>query len=233
MQKRDDMRRTSTAWMEAVPVDETRGADGKDRVLRVRGYAILWNSPSERMGRIVETIDPRALDHLGDLNSLDVRMQGQHEGNALARTTNGSLRLVKDTRGVLIEADLDARRGESRDLYYAIERGDVSQMSFGFRIAAGGETLDDQQDGTVRAHVTRIESLLEVSAVTFPAYRATSIAALPNACADCGMDPCECDRDPNEPATGERSEQIVSWHHRRWTVTQEFIDSSVTRARRS
>jgi HK97 family phage prohead protease len=210
MQKRDDeMRRTSAAWMEAVPVDETRDADGKDRVLRVRGYAILWNSPSERMGRIVETIDPRSLDHLGDLNRGDVRMQGQHEGNALARTTNGTLRLSKDARGVLIEADLDARRSESRDLYYAIERGDVSQMSFGFRIAAGGETLEDQPDGTIRAHVTRIESLLEVSAVTFPAYRATSIEALPESCVDCGADPCECEHDTDEHADGERAEPIV------------------------
>lgn len=200
MQKRDDMDRTSPAWMEAVPVDETRGDDGEIRALRVRGYAILWDTPSERMGRVIETIDRKAFDHLGDLNTNDVRMQGQHEGNALARTTNGTLRLIKDQRGVQIEADLDPRRSESRDLYYAIERGDVSQMSFGFRIAAGGETFDEQEDGTVRAHVTRIEKLHEVSAVTFPAYRETSIAALPEACAECGCEPCECEHDSDEEA---------------------------------
>jgi HK97 family phage prohead protease len=203
MNQRDEHDRASVAWMEAVPVDETR--DGDDvRVLRVRGYAILWNTESERMGRVIETIDPKALDHLGDLNALDVRMQGQHEGNALARTTNGSLRLVKDQRGVQIEADLDPRRVESRDLYYAIERGDVSQMSFGFRIAAGGETFDEQDDGTIRAHVTRIEKLHEVSAVTFPAYAATSIAALPQACSECGEEPCACEHDGVERASAER-----------------------------
>lgn len=210
MLNRNDNDRFVPAWMEAVPVEESRDAAGKDRVLRVRGYAILWNTPSERMGRIIETIDPRALDHMGDVNTIDVRMQGQHADNALARTTNGTLRITKDSRGMQIEADLDPRRSDARDLYYAIERGDISQMSFGFRIAAGGETYDEQDDGTVRAHVTRIETLLEVSAVNFPAYTATSISALPEACGECGTDPCECDEDADEDA---RSEQR-SWTHR-------------------
>lgn len=205
MKHRDDMDRASSVWMEAVPVDETRDSDGDVKTLRVRGYAILWNTKSERMGRIVETIDPRALDHIGDLNASDVRMQGQHEGNALARTTNGSLRLVKDQRGVLIEADLDPRRVESRDLYYAIERGDVSQMSFGFRIAPGGESLDEQPDGTIRAHVTRIDLLHEVSAVTFPAYRETTIEALADEpCSECSEMPCACEHDEDEEGSVER-----------------------------
>ena len=198
MKHRDEMDRSTHAWMEAVPVEETRDSDGNVATLRVRGYAILWNTESERMGNIVETIDPRALDHLGDLNTLDVRMLGQHDHHTVARTTNGSLRLTKDARGVQIEADLDQRRSDARDLYYAIERGDISKMSFGFRIAAGGETFDEQEDGTIRAHITRISALHEVSAVNFPAYDATSIAAVEAPCADCGEAPCACDQDDDE-----------------------------------
>lgn len=172
-----DMDRRSQVWLEAVPVDETRSEDGKDRILRVRGYAIVFNSESERMGSVIETIDPRALDHLGDLNSLGVRMQGEHEGLALANSNKGTLRLSKDERGILIEADLDARRSDARDLYYAVERGDVDKMSFGFRIAQGGEVLTE--DGSIlRAHVTRIEQLYEVSGVNWPAYRGTSMEAV-------------------------------------------------------
>ncbi len=171
-------KRSSTVWVEAVPVEETRDESGDQKSLRVRGYAILFNSPSERMGSIVETIDPRALDHHGELNKLDVRFQGEHEDIALARTTNGSLRLSKDQRGVMMEADLDPRRQDARDLYYAIERGDVSKMSFGFSIDAGGETLTESEDGTLRAHVTRIKRLYEVSAVNFPAYSDTEISAV-------------------------------------------------------
>jgi HK97 family phage prohead protease len=173
-----DQDRRSQVWLEAVPLDETRSDDGKDRILRVRGYAIVFNSPSERMGNVIETIDPRALDHLGDLNELGIRMQGEHEGLALANSSKGTLRLSKDERGILIEADLDARRSDSRNLYYGVERGDVDKMSFGFRIASGGERLSEDEDGTLRAHVTKIERLYEVSGVNFPAYTGTSLEAV-------------------------------------------------------
>jgi HK97 family phage prohead protease len=190
-----DMDRRSQVWLEAVPIDETRSEDGKDRILRVRGYAIVFNSESERMGSVIETIDQRALDHLGDLNTLGVRMQGEHEGLALANSSKGTLRLSKDERGILIEADLDPRRSDARDLYYAVERGDVDKMSFGFRIAQGGERLSEDEDGTLRAHVTKIEKLYEVSGVNWPAYRGTSMEAVSVACVECGCDPCECEDD--------------------------------------
>ena len=170
--------RQSQVWLEAVPLDETRSEDGKDRILRVRGYAIVFDSPSERMGNVIETIDQRALDHLGDLNELGIRMQGEHEGLALANSSKGTLRLSKDDRGILIEADLDARRSDSRNLYYGVERGDVDKMSFGFRIASGGERLTEDEDGTLRAHVTKIERLYEVSGVNFPAYTGTNLEAV-------------------------------------------------------
>lgn len=170
--------RTVDAWVEAVPRDETRSA-GKDGCLQVRGYAIVWNSPSERMGSVIETIDARSLDHLGDLNSAGVRMQIEHKDLAIAHTANGTLRLSKDEKGLRIEADLDERRSDSRNLYYAVERGDISRMSFGFRIAPGGERLHEGEDGILRAHVTRIERLYEVSAVTFPAYTSTELEAAP------------------------------------------------------
>lgn len=184
MSSTDTQRRTTTGWLEAVPLDETRNGDGTPKSLRIRGYAIVFNSPSERMGRIIETIDPKALRELEPLNERDVRMQCDHSGTALARTTNGSLRLSVDKRGVMIEADLDPRRSDARDLYYAIERGDVSQMSFGFRIPVNGETLTERADGITLAHVTRIEELYEVSPVNFPAYRATTVEALPAGASD-------------------------------------------------
>lgn len=170
--------RTVDAWVEAVPRDETRSA-GKDGCLQVRGYAIVWNSPSERMGNVIETIDARSLDHMGDLNSAGVRMQIEHKDLAIAHTANGTLRLSKDEKGLRIEADLDERRSDSRNLYYAVERGDISRMSFGFRIAAGGERLHEGDDGILRVHVTRIERLYEVSAVTFAAYTSTELEASP------------------------------------------------------
>jgi uncharacterized protein len=194
--------RHSQVWLEAVPLDETRSDDGTDRILRVRGYAIVFNSESERMGDVVETIDPSALDHLGDLNTLAIRMQGEHEGLALANSAKGTLRLAKDDRGVIIEADLDARRSDARNLYYGVERGDVDKMSFGFRIAPGGERITEDEDGTIRAHVTRIDRLYEVSGVNFPAYRDTSLEAVAAGDDDEPIDPAD---DEDEPASDERS----------------------------
>jgi HK97 family phage prohead protease len=195
------MDRHSQVWLEAVPLDETRSDDGTDRILRVRGYAIVFNSESERMGSVIETIDPSALDHLGDLNALAIRMQGEHEGLALANSAKGTLRLAKDDRGVLIEADLDARRSDARNLYYGVERGDVDKMSFGFRIAPGGERITEDEDGTIRAHVTRIDRLYEVSGVNFPAYRDTSLEAVAGD-DDESIDPAD---DEDEDASEERS----------------------------
>jgi HK97 family phage prohead protease len=59
-----------------------------------------------------------------------------------------------------------------------VERGDVDKMSFGFRIASGGERITEDEDGTLRAHVTKIERLYEVSGVNFPAYTGTSLEAV-------------------------------------------------------
>ena len=162
----------ATGWLEAVPREEVRDADG-DRVLRLAGYAVVFDSPSERMGSFVETIDRRAFDDVLAAES-DVRFLIQHDGLALARTSNGTLRLSVDDKGLRFEADLNPAVSASADLHALVERGDVTQMSFGFRI--GGERVDKSVD-PIRVHVTRVSRLYELSAVTFPAYEATSVDA--------------------------------------------------------
>lgn len=204
--------RHSSGWIEAVD-EEKRSANG-DRIRTIRGYAILWDTPSERMGRVVETIDSRALDHLGDLNDLDVQMLYGHDANlVMARTTNGSLRLTKDERGVLAEADVHLDDPDGVRLVRKIERGLITQQSFGFRIAAGGEDLTELDDGTIRAHVTRIETLYEVSPVGRPAYRDTSIEAVAP-CSDCSESPCACSHDSDEDAV-EEDRSWTLYHARR------------------
>lgn len=172
----DNKTRTIAGWMHAVDKSETRNSDGSQRSLQLAGYAALFNNPSERMGRIVETIDPRAFDAVLATNP-DVRFQIEHNGLALARTANNTLRLRVDERGLYFEADLNPGVQASRDLYALVERGDITQMSFGFTI--GDEKVDDRGD-TVRAHVTRVDNLFEISAVTFPAYAETIVLVVPS-----------------------------------------------------
>jgi uncharacterized protein len=162
------------AWVEADDAAEVRAADG-GKMLRVKGYAALFDTPSERMGNMVETLDRAAFDDVLAADP-DVRFLEQHGGTALARTTAGTMRLEKDDKGLRFEADLDPRSVRARDLYYAVERGDMSQMSFGF-VIGDERNIGEDEEGMTRFHVTRVERLLEVSAVTFPAYEPTSIEA--------------------------------------------------------
>lgn len=166
--------RSVSAWVEVDDAIERR-EDGSAKALRVRGYAVLFDTESERMGSMIETIDRAAFDEvLAD--GPDVRFLEQHAGTPLARTENGTLRIAKDEQGLRFEADLDPRSARARDLYYAIERGDLSQMSFGF-VIGDERNMGEDEDGLTRFHVTRVERLLEVSAVTFPAYSPTSVEA--------------------------------------------------------
>jgi len=54
-------------------------------------------------------------------------------------------------------------------------------MSFGFVV--GSEEIDESGD-MLRAHVTRIERLLEISPVNFPAYRDTNVETIDDADAE-------------------------------------------------
>ncbi len=135
----------------------------------IAGYAAVFNSPSVDMG-FIESIRPGAFrDHLSD----DVRFLWNHDSNLpLGRTKNGSLRLWEDERGLQFELTVpDTTWG--RDALESVRSGIVDQMSFGF------QTLEDfwgnTQDGKRTRELIRVR-LIEVSAVTFPAYVDTAAA---------------------------------------------------------
>lgn len=106
----------------------------------------------------------------------DIRMLKNHNTDLpLARNTAGSLRLTEDEIGLLVDADMDPV-SYARDLAISLERGTVSQMSFGFEVKSEEwVTLadDDPDKGKVVEPELRILSrakLWETSPVTFPAY---------------------------------------------------------------
>jgi HK97 family phage prohead protease len=102
----------------------------------------------------------------------DVRLLVNHEGLPMARTKNGTMRLSEDDKGLFFEAEL-ANTQEARDLYTLVERGDVDQMSFAFRVIRQNWSKD-------RSERTLTEVSLsdgDVSIVTYPAYTATSVEA--------------------------------------------------------
>ena len=140
---------------------------------RIEGYFAVFGSVYDMGGGISETIDPHAFDEtLGD----DIRALIDHEPRlVLGRTSANTLRLRVDEHGLWGEIDVNPNDTDAMNLYARVQRGDVTQCSFGFDILEE-ETEYGPSPGEVRFILKRVR-LYEVSCVTFPAYRETEISA--------------------------------------------------------
>lgn len=147
---------------------EARQAD--DGTMRLRGYAAVFNDPSVPMP-FIETIAPGAFRKTLS-ETPDVRLLINHEGLPLARTKNGTLTLMEDERGLFMDAVI-ADTNEGRDLYKLIERGDVDQMSFAFRVIR--QKYNDDRSVRTLTEVSLADG--DVSVVTYPAYPTTTVEA--------------------------------------------------------
>jgi HK97 family phage prohead protease len=152
----------------AAPL-EIRDADGGAGVA-VAGYAAIFNERAEIGGYFEEVIAPGAFDgRLGD----DCVFLVDHEGLPLARTTSGTLKLSVDARGLYAETVLDAADPDAARVIAKLRRGDLSKMSFAFRVEK--ESWDESGEVPLRT-IERIAELRDVSVVTRPAYAGTEIA---------------------------------------------------------
>jgi len=156
---------------------EVRAAKTDDDGMSIEGYAIIFNKPATHKSfnrKFTEVVNSDALDKT---DMKDVPLRYNHNDNVMimARTRNKSLRLIKDKKGLKIEADLLDTQS-NRDLYKAIQEGLIDKMSFAFNIAEGGDTWTFKDDETIR-EVKNIEKLWDVSVVDTPFYDSTSIYA--------------------------------------------------------
>ena len=151
---------------------EVRNVEGE--VKRSGGYAALYNSRTELWPGVYEELAPGFFDDvLGD----DVRALFNHDANlVLGRTGSGTLRLSLDDKGLRYEYDTpDTTAG--KDLQVLIERGDVTQSSFGFWPDMSKAERSTLEDGSILIRQTRAKKLYDVSPVTYPAYEDTSVEA--------------------------------------------------------
>ncbi len=147
---------------------EVRG-EGETKTLV--GYAAKFGVRSEDLGGFVESIAPGAFDRAIS-EGHDVRALWNHNADVvLGRTKAGTLRLFVDEVGLKIETDLPDTQA-ARDLRVSVARGDVSQMSFGFR-TKGDEWRTE--DGVPYRTLTDLD-LFDVSPVTYPAYPQTEVS---------------------------------------------------------
>ena len=153
-------------------------AEETDNGKIITGRPIVYNSRTD-LGFFDEIIESGALDKT-DLT--DVRFLVNHDTSKipLARsrrnTPNSTMQLQTDAEGLAIRVNLDTENNaEAKSLYSAVQRGDITGMSFMFRI--DGESWEDLESDHPLRKITSISTVVEVSAVTFPAYEATSINA--------------------------------------------------------
>ena len=149
----------------------------EEKAGRIEGRAIVYNEPTN-MGWYDEIIEAGALD---DTDLRDVRLLVNHNTDMipLARSRNNNenstMQLSVDGEGLAIRADLDTENNaEAKSLYSAVERNDLDGMSFMFRV--DGDKWDDLDSEHPTRTITSIAKVFEVSAVTWPAYEATSIS---------------------------------------------------------
>ena len=139
----------------------------------VVGYASVFNSLSENLGGFRERIDEGAFN---DVLTDDVRALFNHDSSLiLARSQNGkgTLSLAVDERGLEYRFTAPPTT-YGDDLLVSLERGDVSQSSFGF-IVEQDDWAQDEEGNTIRT-IKKVGRLLDVSPVSFPAYPDSTVA---------------------------------------------------------
>lgn len=153
-------------------------AEEDERGKIITGRPIVYNSRTD-MGYYDEEIASGALDNT-DLT--DVRFLVNHDTSRipLARsrrnTPNSTMQLWTDAEGMMIRVLLDTENNtEARNLYSAVQRGDITGMSFMFGVE-DEEWQDLDKEKPVRI-IRSISTVVEVSACTFPAYEDTEIQA--------------------------------------------------------
>lgn len=138
----------------------------------IEGYFSVFNSDYPIWEGATEQVAPGAFaETLGG----DIRALCDHDTRiVLGRTTSGTLTLTEDERGLYGVIKINPADTEAMNLYARVQRGDVSQCSFGFDIL--DEEYIIRPDGSELWLIRKV-LLYEVSVVTFPAYEETSVSA--------------------------------------------------------
>ena len=157
---------------------DIRADTDEDNGAYITGRPIVFESKTD-LGYCDEVIRRGALD---DADLSDVRFLVNHNTDMIplarsqAGNKNSTMQIQTDKDGLTMRVNLDIENNaEARALYSAVQRGDISGMSFMFTITGDEwENLDSEHP---TRYINTIGEVAEVSAVTFPAYESTEISA--------------------------------------------------------
>ena len=158
---------------------EVRAGIDEEHGHTLTGQPIVYNERTD-LGWYDEIIANGAL---AETDLRDVRFLVNHNTDMipLARSRNNNANSTMQMQvipgvGMSRRVDLDTENNEeAKSLYSAVSRGDISGMSFMFTVDS--DTWEELESEHPTRHIRRISKVFEVSAVTFPAYEATSITA--------------------------------------------------------
>lgn len=172
-----DQPRSLAIPLEYRAADPATDADGVAYTLR--GHAAVFDRLSEDLGGFRERIKRGAFRKALDENQDVVALWDHDTRLVLARTTNNTLELNEDVRGLRVYAQV-ADTSYARDLGVLLRRGDISQMSFGFQVGEDNWIVKRNDSGDAEEVIREIVSvrrIFDVSPVAIPAYPQTDAAA--------------------------------------------------------
>lgn len=152
---------------------ETREEDGQGII---EGHPVVYDQLTD-LGYFDEIIEKGALDKT-DLR--DVRLCLNHDTSVVyarsrSNTPESTMRIWVEEDGLHFRANLDMENPLAKAYYSMIERRDIDKMSFMFSV--DGDTWEDLDSEHPVRRINSIGSIVEISAVTFPAYDSTEIQA--------------------------------------------------------
>lgn len=158
----------------AIQATPAAASEGDKHKYMITGKPILYEQPADiatPAGPYREVIRQGALDG-ADLS--DIRLLYNHDlGQPPLARTPKTMTFTISPAGLEMSAELPQTE-QGKSVYTAVQRGDLSGMSFGFKVPDGGDTYDP---ATNTRTILKIEKVYEFSITPFPAYPATSVEA--------------------------------------------------------
>lgn len=148
-----------------------------DSAPKIRGIAPPWDSLSVDLGGFREKFASTAFDKILSKKRIDVPLLFNHDDSkVLARTTNGTLRITKEDRGLAYEADpIDTPT--AAEVLTLIRTKTIFGSSFAFTTSEKGETWTEDERGNVVRTITEATGLYDISPVTRAAYGGSALSA--------------------------------------------------------
>lgn len=149
----------------------------EEEPLKLRGYAIVYNSLSEPLyGDLFRERINRGAFTKSLLKDDQVCLWGHDTRYVLGRKSAGTLILREDDNGLYFEVFLPNTTW-ARDLKESVDRGDIKQMSFGFKVVRDNwlDNKDTLKEYGMPIREVEEITLHEISLVTFPAYPETNV----------------------------------------------------------